>query len=163
MTRMLCIAQAHPTPRRARGKAAKGKDTPSIQATATARFTVLERVPIGLAAHKPVWDVLRKYATRQDIIDDAHPEDALAAEVVAVDKLSADAVAAIASVLAERRAMIHAAEKDTPGSEILGKGLDRIMEQELEWLLIRNLLAAALRAPRSGARRKAKSLLLIEA
>lgn len=161
MTRMLCIAQAHPMPRRARGKAAKGKDTPSIQATAT--FTVLERVAIGLAAHKPVWDVLRKYATRQDIIDDAHPQDALAAEVVAVDKLSSEAVAAIASVLAERRAMIHAAEKDTPGSEILGKGLDRIMEQELEWLLIRNLLAAALRAPRSGGRRKAKSLLLIEA
>ncbi|MEI9900143.1 MAG: hypothetical protein WDN31_08455 [Hyphomicrobium sp.] len=60
--------------------------------------------------------------------------------------------------------MALAAEKDAPASDILGKRLDRIFEQELEWLHVRNLLAGALRSGGKGGRRKpARALLLIDA
>ncbi len=161
MTRFLCLAQAHASPKQPRSKSQRtGKDAAALPAA----FTFLERVPVRLAAQKPVWDVLRKHASRQMIIDDAHKGDAFAADVVLIDRLGGEALASIASVLAERRAMALAAEKDAPASDILGKRLDRIFEQELEWLHVRNLLAGALRSGGRGGRRKpTRALLLIDA
>ena len=82
-----------------------------------------------------------------------HPEEAFAANVIAIDKLTPEAVAAIATVLAEGRALALGAEKHAPDSDVLAKRLDKLFEQELEWLAIRNLLAAAL--PRTGGRKPA--------
>jgi hypothetical protein len=115
-------------------------------------------------AHAIVWASLRKHGTRLQIIDAEHPGEPIAAHVVAVDQLGADSVTAIAEILAERRALTLAAEKDIPAGAVLTKGLDRLLEQELEWILIRNLLAAALRSNGNGTRRKkARALLLIDA
>lgn len=162
MSRVLCLAQAHGAlkPERSkRGRAAK--DAPKPVA-----FTVLERVPLRLAAHKPVWDALRKHATRQSIIEDAHADVAFPADVVRVDQLGGEAAMAISTVLADRRAMVLAAEKDVPAGDILSKRLDRLFEQEMEWLALRNLLAAALprAAGTAGKRRKPqrRALLLID-
>lgn len=163
MSRVLCLAQAHGALRAPRARTARAaKDAPK-----PVTFTILERVPLRLAAHKPVWDVLRKHAVRQPIIDDAHAEAAFPADVVPVDQLGGEAAMAIASVLAERRAMVLAAEKDAPAGDILSKRLDRLFEQEMEWLALRNLLAAALpRASGAGGKRRKparRALLLIEA
>ncbi|MFN3623536.1 MAG: hypothetical protein ACK4TP_05675 [Hyphomicrobium sp.] len=151
MSRLICLAQAHAVPKRAGSKSARAaKDAPALS------FTVLERAPLRLASHKPIWDVLRKHATRQSIVDDAHPEASFDADVVLVDQLGAEAVLSVASVLAERRAMALAAEKDAPGSDILGKRLDRLFEQEMEWLAVRNLLAAALPRASEGRSKRRK-------
>lgn len=162
MSRVLCLAQAHGAVKQPRGKTVRAaKDAPK-----PITFTILERVPLRLAANKPVWDALRKHATRQPIIDDAHAGAAFPADVVLVGQLGSEAAMSIASVLAERRAMVLAAEKDAPASDILSKRLDRLFEQEMEWLALRNLLAAALPrgGPRSSKRSKTtRALILIEA
>jgi hypothetical protein len=144
MSRVLCLVQLHAA-KRTRSKAARAGGAEAKPLT----FTVLERAPVGLAAHKPIVDTLRKHATRSTVIDDAHSAEAFAADVIFVDQLGGEAATSIAAVLAERRAMALAAEKDGPGNDILAKRLDRIFEQEMEWLAIRNLLAAAL--PRAAA------------
>jgi hypothetical protein len=144
-------------PKRSRAKtAATSKAAPK-----PCSFTILERVPVRDAAHTVVWAGLRKHGTRQQIIDAEHPGDALPAHVVVIDQLGADAVAAISEVLAERRALALAAEKGPSAGDILGKRLDRLFEQELEWLAVRNLLAAALRAGGTSARRKKTRVLLL--
>lgn len=157
MSRVLCLADAHGAARQPRGKASRAaKEKPPA-------FTILERVPLRLAAHKPVWDALRKHAARQDMIDAEHPDDTFAASVLPLDQLTAEAAAEVSSVLGERRALILAAEKEGIDSDILGKPLDKIFEQELEWLQIRNLLAIALRANGKGKRgKRTRALLLIE-
>ncbi len=58
-------------------------------------------------------------------------------------------------------------EKGAVASDILGRRLDKLFEQEMEWLAIRNLLAAALPrfpAGKASTRRKppARALLLID-
>jgi hypothetical protein len=156
---MLCLAQPHGALKQPRSKPARA----SSPAPKPQSFTILERVPMRLPAHKPIWDALRKHAAQHAIVDDAHPEEAFAADIVAFDRLSADAIASISAVLAERRAMALDAEKDPPGSDLLAKRLDRIFEQEMEWLAIRNLLAMAARGGGKGGKRKAsKALLLID-
>ena len=157
MSRVLCLAEAHAAARQPRGKASRAaKDKP-------ASFTILERVPLRLSAHKPVWDALRKHAARLDIIDAEHPDDTFPASVLLLDQLTAEAAAEVSSVLGERRALVLAAEKEGIDSDILGKPLDKIFEQELEWLQIRNLLAIALRANGKSKRAKRpRALLLIE-
>ena len=161
MSRVLCLVQLHAI-KRARSKAPRGSGAAAKPLT----FTVLERVPVRLAAHKPIIDTLRRPATRSPVIDDAHPEDVVTADVIVVDQLGADAGASIAAVMAERRAMALAAEKDGPGDDILAKRLDRIFEQEMEWLGIRNLLAAVLpRGAGSPAKRRKpqrRALVLVE-
>ncbi len=163
MSRVLCLAQAHAAAKSSRAKSKRAaSEAPKPQS-----FTMLERLPVNLPAHKPVVDILRKHATQQTIVDDAHPKDALKAHVVLVDQLGSEAVMSIASVLAERRAMALSAEKDFSGGDVLSKRLDRIFEQELEWLAVRNMLAAALpRTPAAGGKArkpKARALLLIDA
>jgi len=157
MPKLLCLAQ-HDPPAKRKAKGAKSEPAPAP------RYTVLERVPIRLAAHKIVWDALRKYAVQQSIIDAAHRQDQFAAGVVAIDKLSKDAARALAEILNERRTMTIGASKDIVADDILSKRLDRLFEQEMEWLAIRNLLAVALRPARATARRKpSRALLLIDA
>lgn len=158
MPRVLCLAQSHGAAKQPRSRSARKPQT----------FTLLERVPLRLAAHKPVWDALRKHAARLSITDADHPEEAFSADVIMIDQLGSEALTSIVSVLAERRTMLLAAEKDIPASDVLGKRLDRTFEQELEWLLIRNLLAAALQRtvgsrPAKRGRMSARALLLIDA
>lgn len=165
MPRLLCLGQPEKPPTRRRSAAVrKGAKAEAKQHT----FTILERVPVRLPAHTVIWAGLRKHATRQLIIDAAFPEEAFAAHVVMIDQLSGEGAKAIAEVLAERRAMALAAEKETPAEDILGKRLDKVFEQELEWLAIRNLLATAL--PRTAGHKPAarrpkrpRALLLIDA
>ena len=158
MSRILCLAQPHGALKQPRAKARGASAAPKPQS-----FTILERVPLLLPAHKPIWDALRKHASQFMIVDDAHPEDTFGADVVPFDRLGADAIASITGVLAERRAMALEAEKDPASGDILAKRLDRIFEQELEWLQIRNLLAMAARpAAKSGRKKPAKALLLID-
>lgn len=153
MPRVLCLAEAHGAAKQPRSRPARKPQT----------FTLLERVPLRLATHKPVWDALRKHASRLSITDTEHPEEAFSADVIMIDQLGSEALASIASVLAERRAMVLAAEKDAPASDVLGRRLDRTFEQELEWLLIRNLLAVALRgAGKSSRGKRTRALLLID-
>jgi len=160
MPRLLCLAQAH-----AAAKAPRARSAVVTKAgTKPASFTILEQVPVRLAAHTVVWTALRKHGTRQPIIDAEHPGEAFPAYVVPIDQLGADAVRALAEVLAERRSMALAAEKDSP-LDILAKSLDSVFTQELEWLAIRNLLAAALRTAGRSAKRgrkPARVLLLID-
>ena len=158
MTRVLCLAQASSAPRTRAKAAATAK-----LAAKPSSYTILERVAVREAAHAVVWAALRKHGTRQPIIDAEHTEEPIAAYVVGIDQLGADSMAAIAEILAERRSLTLEAEKDIPASAVLTKGLDRLLEQELEWILIRNLLAAALRPNgKSTRRRKARALLLID-
>lgn len=160
MPRLLCLAQTAGAPKQPRAKSAAA----SKAAPRPCSFTILERVPVRDSAHTVVWAALRKHATRQRIIDTEHPGEALEAHVVVIDQLGAEAVAMIGEVLAERRTLALASEKGVPASDILGKRLDRLFEQELEWLLIRNLLAAALRPSGKATRRKkARALLLLDA
>lgn len=160
MARILCLAQAHAAlrPPRARKKAAAPSPKPVT-------FTILERAPVRLPAHTPVWTALRRHATRQPIIDAEFPGDAFEAHVVGIDQLGPEAVAAIAEMLADRRAAARAAEKDASAADILGKRFDKLFAQEAEWLWIRNLLAAALaRASTAGGRARdwRRALLLID-
>ena len=164
MPRLLCLGQPEKPPTRRRsatsGKGAKGEPKQHT-------FTILERVPIRLPAHAAVWAALRKHATRQLIIDAEHPEEAFAADVVLIDQLSGEALGLITEVLAERRSLALEAEKQVAVGDILAKRLDRIFEQELEWLSIRNLLASTL--PRAKARQSTRRtkhnrvLLLVDA
>jgi hypothetical protein len=159
--RLICLAQlskasgprATPAAKKRAGKAAPRPQT----------YTFLERVPVRLSAHKPVWDALRKHATRLAVVDAEHPKDAFNADVVPLDQLSGETWAAVALVLAERRALALDAEKQATAGEILGKPLDPIFAQELEWLMLRNLLAAAMpRAPaKAGRARKTNRALLL--
>jgi hypothetical protein len=130
-------------------------------------FTIIERVPVRLSAHNVVWATLRKHATRQLIIDAEHPEEAFPADVVHIDQLSGEALKAVVDILAERRSLLLDAEKNAPDADILAKRLDRIFEQEFEWLSIRNLLAAALpraaRQPSTRRPKRGRALLLIDA
>jgi hypothetical protein len=127
-------------------------------------FTILERVPLRLAAHKPIWDALRKHAMRQLIVDDEHHEDAVPAGVVLIDQLGVGVLNELSDVLGERRALVLAAEKQGIDCDLLAKPLDRIYEQELEWLQIRNVLAVASRTSAKGTRsKKSRALLLIDA
>ena len=160
MPRLLCLAQAHAPAKRPRAKAAAAAKAAPRQSA----FTMLERVPVRLAVHNGVWAAIRKQATRQPIVDTEHPEEAFAAHVVQLDQLGGEALQAIAGALAERRALMLDAEKHAPDSDVLARRLDRLFEQELEWLAIRNLLASAL--PRAPGRRRSKAgrvLLLIDA
>lgn len=163
MSRVLCLAQAHVAAKPSRAKSKRA----AAEAPKPPSFTMLERLPVRLPAHKPVLDILRTHATPQMIVDDAHPKDALKAHVVLVDQLGSEAVISIASALAERRAMALSAEKECSAGDVLTKRLDRIFEQELEWLALRNLLAAALpRTPAAGGKARkprARALLLIDA
>jgi hypothetical protein len=162
MPRQICLAQADRPAKRPRSAAKAGKAEPKRHT-----FTILERVPVRHAAHSIVWVAVRKHATRQLIIDADHPEEAFPADVVALDQLSGEALSAIAAILAERRSLTLQAEKQAPEGDIFAKRLDRIFEQELEWLSIRNLLAAA--SPRSKARQSTRRtkhhrvLLLVDA
>ncbi|MFA5901953.1 MAG: hypothetical protein WC829_22890 [Hyphomicrobium sp.] len=162
MSRVLCLAEIHPT-KRTRAK----KAVPDKTDAQTLSLTILDRVRVGAAAHTPVWATLRKHGTRLAVIDAEHPEDALSAYVIMIDQLGGEAVHSLGQVLAALRTSALAAEKDTTGADILGKRLDRFFEQELEWLSIRNLLAAAL--PRAGggragkrAKKSSRALLLID-
>lgn len=162
MSRVLCLAEAHPVAKRTRAKAGGDK-----VAAKPLSVTIVERVRVDAAAHTPVWATLRKHGTRQSIVDAAHPADALSAYVIMVDQLGGEAVRGIADVLAGLRTTALAAEKDATGEDILGKRLDRVFEQELEWLSIRNLLAAALPRAAGGragkrARKSSRALLLID-
>jgi len=166
MARVLCLAEAHGAAKPARSKTARGTRT-AKEAPKPQTFTIIERVPVRLSAHTALLAALRKHAMRQPIVDAEHPGDAFAADVVMIDRLSGDAVAAIAGVLLERRAMLLGAAKDVAAADILGRRLDRAFEQEMEWLAIRNLLAAAI--PRSAGtrpakrrRRSARALLIID-
>jgi hypothetical protein len=163
MPRQLCLGQADQPAKRARSAKKASKAEPRRHT-----YTILDRVPVRLPAHKVVWAALRKHATRQLIIDADHPEEAFPADVVLIDQLGGEALKVIAEVLAERRSLLLDAEKHAPDADILAKRLDRIFEQELEWLSIRNLLAAAL--PRTTPRKtptrrpkRARVLLLIDA
>ena len=156
MSRVLCLAEAHGAAKQPRGKTSRAKDKPIT-------FTILERVPLRLSAHKPVWDALRKHAGRQDIIDGEHPDDTFPAGVLLLDQLAATTVGDLSAVLSERRALILSAEKEGLDGDVLGKPLDKIFEQELEWLQLRNLLAIALRTSAKSKRaKKTRALLLIE-
>jgi len=157
--RQLCLAQAHAPAKRSRAKsAAAAKAAPH-----PCPHTILERVPLRHAAHAVVWSALREHATRQTVIDSEHPGEAFPAYVVDISRLGGEAVSSITQVLAERRATALDAEKGTEGGDILAKRLDRTFEQEIEWMMIRNLLAAALRAGgKSGRRKPARALLLID-
>lgn len=168
MVRVLCFAQMHAAARQPRAAAKGGKVAGKAAAAAKpASFTMLERVPVRLTAHTPVWAALRKHGTRQPIVDAEHPQDSFPAHVVAIEALGADAVAAVAEVLAERRALMLAGEKGGGPADILGRPLDKLFEQEMEWLAIRNLLAAALAGagtpPRGRKKKPARALLLIDA
>ena len=157
--RLICLAQLSKASRGGSAPAKKrGKAPPRPQT-----YTFLERVPLRLAAHRPVWDALRKHATRQVVVDAEHPKDTLNADVIPLDQLSGESWAALGLVLAERRALALDAEKQATASEILGKPLDPIFAQELEWLTLRNLLAAAMpRTPAKTARaRKTNRALLL--
>lgn len=172
MSRVLCLAQAHGAAKQPRSKSsgakiASAKTSRASKGAATPQaFTILERVPLRLAAHKPIWDALRKHAMRQLIVDGEHREDAIPAGVVLVDQLGAGVLSELSDVLGERRALVLAAEKQGIDCDLLAKPLDRIYEQELEWLLIRNLLVGALRkapterTPRT--RKSGRALLLID-
>ena len=159
MVRMLCLAQAQPPAnRRGRRKAAKAAEASATQQT----FIILERAPVG-QSHRTIWNALRRHGEKQHVIDSEFPQDAFQADVITLDRLSGDAIAAIASVLAERRAMTLAAQKDGVADDLLAKRWDKLFEQEMEWLAIRNLLATAVRRPRKGSgRRAARALLLID-
>jgi hypothetical protein len=159
--RLICLAQVSKAPRgrQPRTKKRAGK----AQQARPLSYTFLERVPLRLSAHKPVWDALRKHATRLPVIDAGHPKDTFDADLIALDKLSGETWAALGLVLAERRALALDAEKQATASEILSKPLDAIFAQELEWLMLRNLLAAAMpRTPGKSARaRKSNRALLL--
>lgn len=158
--RLICLGQVS---RASRGRAAPTKKRAGKTAPRPKTYTFLERVPLRLAAHKPVWDALRKHATRQAVVDTEHPKDTFNADVIPIYQLSGEAWAALAVVLAERRALAFDAEKQATASEILGKPLDPIFAQELEWLTLRNLLAAAMpRTPaKAGRARKSNRALLL--
>jgi hypothetical protein len=160
--RLICLAQLS---KAARGKPAPARKRAGKAAPRQQAYTFLERVPLRLPAHKPVWEALRRHATRQAVVDAEHPKDAFNAEVIPLDQLSGEAWAALALVLAERRALTLDAGKQATASEILGKPLDAIFAQELEWLNLRNLLAAAMpRTPTKAARvrKSARALLLVD-
>jgi hypothetical protein len=146
MPRQLCLGHAQPLKRqRARAPRTSNEDKPRT-------FTILERVPVRLGAHSVVWAALRKLATRQLIIDAEHPEEAFPADVLLIDRLSADALRALTEALAERRSLMLDAEKHGADSDVLAKRLDRIFEREMEWISIRNLLAAGLTRARGTTR-----------
>ena len=159
--RLICLGQVSKASRGRQATPAKkrgGKAVPRPQA-----YTFLERVPLRLSAHKPVWDALRRHATRQTVVDAEHPKDTFIADVIPLDQLRADAWAALGLVMAERRALALDAEKQATASEILSKPLDPIFSQELEWLTLRNLLASAMprSPPRSARVRKSNRALLL--
>jgi hypothetical protein len=167
MPRQLCLGQADPPAKRARS-AAKAAKPPRKSEEKPHTFTILDRVPVSLSAHTVVWAALRRHASRQLIIDAEHPEEAFPADVVALDQLSAGALSMIADALAERRSLTLAAEKQAADGNVLAKRLDRVFEQEMEWLSIRNLLAAALPRATAGKARgrsakRRRVLLLIDA
>ncbi len=169
MTRQLCLGQLDQPPKKRGRAAAKGPAKGPWAEPGRHTFTILERVPVHSPAHAGVWALLRKHATRQLITDAEHAEEAFPAHVIMIDQLGGDAIGSIVEVLAERRATALAAEKGAPGEDVHAKRLDRIFEQELEWLSMRNHLAGALprasnrkAAPRRG-RKRARALLLIDA
>jgi hypothetical protein len=158
MVRVLCWAQMQSPPKkRGRGRNAK---LPPSQPT----FTILERVTLRQPAHKAVWDLLRRYGEKQSIVDSEFPADAMRADVIDLEKLSTESIQTITAALAERRLLQLQSSKDAEAGDLLAKRWDKLFEQELEWVALRNLLATALRKPakprRSGALR---ALLLISA
>jgi hypothetical protein len=161
--RLICLGQVSKVSR-GRQPGAK-KRAGKAQQPRPQAYTFLERVPLRLSAHKPVWDALRRHATRLPVIDAEHPKDTFNADVIPLDQLSGEAWAALSLVLADRRALALDAEKQSTASEILGKPLDPVFAQELEWLTLRNLLAAAMpRTPAKStrARKSNRALLLLD-
>jgi hypothetical protein len=161
--RLICLGQV--------SKASRGRQPGAKKRAGKAQqprpqaYTFLERVPLRLSTHKPVWDALRRHATRLPVIDAEHPKDTFNADVIPLDQLSGEAWAALSLVLADRRALALDAEKQSTASEILGKPLDPVFAQELEWLTLRNLLAAAMpRTPAKStrARKSNRALLLLD-
>jgi hypothetical protein len=162
--RLICLAQVSKASRGRQPSPAKKRASKAQQPRPQA-YTFLERVPLRLSAHKPVWEALRRHATRLPIVDAEHPKDAFPADVIPLDQLSGEAWAALSLVLMERRALALDAEKQATASEILSKPLDPIFAQELEWLSLRNLLAAAMpRTPAKPARARNsnRALLLLD-
>jgi hypothetical protein len=112
-----------------------------------------------------IWDTLRRHASRQLVIDEEHPEEALPADVLPIEALSNGALDDIEHVLTRHHTQSLKAQQALAQKGILAKDWDKLFDQEKEWLAIRGLIAAAL--PRSGAssakRSKERALLLIKA
>ena len=64
--RLICLGQV--------SKASRGRQPGAKKRAGKAQqprpqaYTFLERVPLRLSAHKPVWDALRRHATRLPVI-----------------------------------------------------------------------------------------------
>ena len=158
MPRLICLA--HPIKRRKPTTVVSGAR--AIRVPEPQRvYGILDRVPVILEVHTPIWEALRLHATHQLVIDEAHPEEALSADVILIDRLSNGALHDVERALAERRARLLEAGKAITGKGMLAKEWDRVFDREKEWLAIRGLLAAAI--PRSTKSKKNRALLLIKA
>jgi hypothetical protein len=158
MPRLICLAQA------IKRKKSKGDAPPERKTRGTQDpqrlYGILERVPLRLEVHTPIWDALREQSTHQLVIDEAHPEEAFPADVIAVERLADGALDQVERALADRRQLIlEDAKKIDKG--LLAKDWDRVFDREKEWLAIRSLLASAV--PRSAKPKKNRALLLIKA
>ncbi len=157
MPRLLCLAKAAPS-KRSRGKRAERPQEPRRL------YGILEQVPVYLQANVPIWNALRQHAKHQLIIDEEHPEEAFAADVLPLGTLTDGALDDIEHALSQRRAHVLKSEQALQEKGLLSKEWDKLFDQEKEWLAIRGLIASAI--PRGAAaikRAKNRALLLIKA
>jgi hypothetical protein len=154
MPRLICLG--HAVKRKAE-KGSRSRPAPEPQRV----YSILESVPLRLAFHVPIWRALAEHATRQLVIDQEHPEEAMPAEVLPLDRLANGALERIERALRDRLTKTRQDIDTGVQRGVLAKDLDGAFEREKEWLAIRGLLASAL--PRTKKAKKGRAILLINA
>lgn len=155
MPRLICLGKA------VKRRAGQGRRPRAVEPEPQRVYSILERVPLHLAFHVPIWNALAKHATRQLVIDREHPEEAMPAEVLPLDHLANGAMESIEDALKDRLTKIRNDINTGVPKGVLTKDLDGAFEREKEWLAIRGLLATAL--PRTKKTKKDRAILLINA
>lgn len=155
MPRLICLGHA------VKRKVEKGGRPKSAALEPQRVYSILESVPLRLAFHVPIWNALAEYATRQLVIDQEQPQEAMPAEVLPLDRMANGALEKIEDVLRDRLTKTrHDIDKGVKRG-VLTKDLDSAFEREKEWLAIRGLLATAW--PRTKKAKKGRAILLIDA
>ncbi len=158
MPRLICLA--HPVKRKKPNLEASRLKKPKRAQEPRRVYGILERVPVYLEVHTPIWEALRLHSTHQLVIDEEHPEEALPADVLPAEHLTNGALDHVERALADRRTR-SLEDGNAIGKGLLAKEWDRLFDREKEWLAIRALLASAI--PRPGKAKKNRALLLIKA
>ena len=127
MSRQLCLAKA--AKRRSPSKRSGGKHADRSQEPRRL-YGILERVPVYLQANVPIWDALRRHATHQLIIDEEHPEEAFAADVLPLGTLTDGALDDIERALSQRRAHVLKSEQALQEKGLLSKEWDKLLTKK---------------------------------